>query len=1022
MVIGTNKGRADRRIKRRRSRVSKGGSATNPNLRRGGQLVGREGSSGFSPAQEEAIRKQVAVDQFNALANKFEKQGRADIAQALRSKSATVSRIGFTQGFKAFDEAFEIKAALSKSIRSTQLQNLQKQKARSLAGKELNKTLRQLNAKPKMSQRVKARDNIVKQVLNQQKATGKQILSFGREIKEATKKEVKQFKEKGGVKGFLSRSQSLAVNYVKGIRPLAKVDIEAIKRTPDVVKTIAALKRVQIEAVKVQNGKKPTDKDTKRIISDLKLIKSTQPKIKQTTTNLKTFVESEQGKAIEKVSNAYIKANSLLALGAVGGATISALSKVAPLLTKIGSTVLTSSFVISTLNEARKKGIISTGIKAAIAVTLVGIGARSSLGRTGKAPKGKKITKTEALKSIRNVRKSKLSPRKKSQLTKLIKNAFNKQKLKTKITQRDISKIKGLKKEIKLVKQGKIKKAASQKVKRNVDDLVKSTNTQIKNIKTKLKSKKLKLKTKTKTKINKELFRLKDYVRRLKRLPKSQSLKVRRRFNKIKLDIKVKNFKINKLLKSLPAKVKAKIIKKKITITKGTQNKISSLIKKTKFKAKNIANRIRKIKSPKIKKAIKAKLVKKLKKDLFKLEDSVRRIKTQEQLLKKSLKSKRSKSLNKILQNAKKTIITSERIKSSGKALTATQSKSLKSAKFQKARIKTEKFRIERRLEVGLERKGRLPKSFKKLTKTQRIKIIKNLRLDAKRAKAFKKLPIKQSKELKKINLKLLQLRKAGINKPQSKKSLDIIAKQLSSSKNPNVRKSASQLKKVNQNIRKIESTSGKQRLELIQKTKPEIKKLTSNIKKELIPIKSKIRSFTKILAKTPITSTPPPKVNLNLRALFQATTLLGLIRGVNLVMAQRIQAPSLKKDLFKLEDSVRRIKTQEQKLDKIVEVTNIPKLTTIITTILAPIAVPIGSGLLLQRFLPFGAVPFGSPTQTPKKFGFPKGRLPIKSNFIFISDLAARIRGEKATKKEAKELLQVGRIFTGLEARKRVR
>jgi hypothetical protein len=43
------------------------------------------------------------------------------------------------------------------------------------------------------------------------------------------------------------------------------------------------------------------------------------------------------------------------------------------------------------------------------------------------------------------------------------------------------------------------------------------------------------------------------------------------------------------------------------------------------------------------------------------------------------------------------------------------------------------------------------------------------------------------------------------------------------------------------------------------------------------------------------------------------------------------------------------------------------------------------------------------------------------KQKFVYIPDLVARLEGQKATKSERKELLKVGRIFTGLEDRKLV-
>ena len=57
---------ADRRIARRRARVSRGGSATNPNLRRGGKLVGRTGritKTTDQPTQPTTIASQVQEKQ-----------------------------------------------------------------------------------------------------------------------------------------------------------------------------------------------------------------------------------------------------------------------------------------------------------------------------------------------------------------------------------------------------------------------------------------------------------------------------------------------------------------------------------------------------------------------------------------------------------------------------------------------------------------------------------------------------------------------------------------------------------------------------------------------------------------------------------------------------------------------------------------------------------------------------------------------------------------------------------------------
>jgi len=278
------------------------------------------------------------------------------------------------------------------------------------------------------------------------------------------------------------------------------------------------------------------------------------------------------------------------------------------------------------------------------------------------------------------------------------------------------------------------------------------------------------------------------------------------------------------------------------------------------------------------------------------------------------------------------------------------------------------------------------------------IQVFKEYRDGLKKLKQYRRKVQRHSK--KKVVYKI----------PEVKKIVD--------KKVPTVAKKAKQqTKTVMRDFRQAEVPHGRQQLVLLQKTKVKTKLASKQVLKTKQIVKQQILKTT---TKTLKGKTLVAKLNVVMSTLAGYSLILAIAsRQLSAKLAVQALASE---QLVDVTSKLKQI-TAQALVAKQDVASKLETLTQTITkTILVTITGSVLATQLLTKFIPFTGGGFGiigRGAGRPILYGWN----PVKSrSFIYISDLAARIHGDIATKAEKKELLRVGRVFTGIERRRRIR
>lgn len=538
--------------------------------------------------------------------------------------------------------------------------------------------------------------------------------------------------------------------------------------------------------------------------------------------------------------------------------------------------------------------------------------------------------------------------------------------------------------------------------------------------------------------------------REIKKLPRQQQNVLRRVFNKgFNRLKKLKGKQFKQLKKEVIIKKKISGLEKKLfkTTSFSTRKKLVSQIKGLKGKlGKAISKRERLaldrlLKKPKVqaisKRAARKKIVM-LRREIKSLSGKFKKSKTN--FIRKRI-SKRI--INKELEkNSLLKLVGKKRLPSQSKFrkfLRKDALKKIKAAELKQAKLlRKEKALKELAIRRVITAKGRQPKAL-------RIQPIQSGRHKGKfpffdsrlkktiffnSRKTWRRAVVKQNKnainDLKGIQKSLNKIRSGLLARRAKKPSLRIPGKssKVMVLKNQNIPKETKGIKVIRNKaeffIEKTTKAGTKQQLVLLQKQKVVLKKGIKAFDKKLV---GKQKSLTKQLTvqKSKLLSGLSQVSTSKLLELQKAVTILAAYRIVISLLASSVSSAQIK--LSKLEEvSItgqvqEQAAVQEQATIKALAQVLEPRSLSIVRNVFQSVAIA-GASLALGRFLPF--VP-GLGREPRKRFPLFPSQRGIKAadkNFVFIPDLASRLFGIRATPKQRRRLLRVGKVFSGLEDR----
>ncbi len=262
--------------------------------------------------------------------------------------------------------------------------------------------------------------------------------------------------------------------------------------------------------------------------------------------------------------------------------------------------------------------------------------------------------------------------------------------------------------------------------------------------------------------------------------------------------------------------------------------------------------------------------------------------------------------------------------------------------------------------------------------------------------------------------LKFLDSEKARISRAQRtfRKRTGIKQALQTNNKFTNVQKN--KVKNVVKGNRRVVK-SGRHQLVTEQRTKTT--KLKGEIKNKLKTTKTKYKKGLNQITKL---KTKPPKTFVGtLTKLGEAVVLYGLYLSLLNKQTQALSLVGLSKT--KQAQATAQIQQQAQATAQ-ASALDLGRLSIVIpaaaiaTVFLTQTILRQG---LLSKFIPFSEKGKQTMLGARGSFSFKFTKPPIENRFIFLSDLQSKVFGLKATKKEKRELLTVGRVFTGIEKRK---
>lgn len=786
---------------------------------------------------------------------------------------------------------------------------------------------------------------------------------------------------------------------IQGMANLAKGGAITAREFSQLIDTGMSIKQNQAliskQAKKVKQGKSLSSKDIKRLNNSGNKLTKDLPKLKLGTKNLKIaqdYINSEETKAVRDLS--------ILVVAGYGLSPI--LGKLASF--KAGRVLLKGATVLGTTQlvkvyaaEARKKGIIATGVKAVIELGALGIGLKAGSRAVGKGTRSN-INKfrSDGLKQINNLpvhQRGVMKSSFKKGIKQVAKNLLRPPvKQLTSVQAR--SRLKLLKQaQSKGIKLPKLAKVSRKDILKELSKL--GYNVVKGKIQQKVLVSKLKFKSKISKQINKLLSKSKSSLVKLKAL--KPTLK-KSAWNKLaKIESKIRN--LTSKLKTLKSKAKYRV---------SDQRKVDLINKEIKKYQKQIGS------TPKqLKKAIQFKKARYSFKDI---KGNTRNFNKKKEYI-KALKAEAAKpnfaeSQARLLNKIKTTKIEKGRI-----ALRKEQKELAKI--FQKAK-RTDYVTIKGKKVWQILDKTK-PLGVRRFT--SRKKYLAVLRKVVGKTPTNPKLlrSLKSQSEISSIRKQYLSyLKRYGIeiiNKPISSKVMGKSNKLIS----PETK----QVKRILDTAKKFKPVSAKgsskQQLQLLQKIKTKVK---PTIKPVIKRIDNKIK-INKNQLKQILVDSPIKNINL-INILRESITLLSIYKSLLRQADKRLSSSVLKtSSSSKSAQGISFVQKGVQATESSSATKSISK--TIIKSALATTAVVAGvtvAGLVSNQFIPFPGSPItkggtAAPSTTGVRSGVRSFQPFVQQKFMYLSDLASKFYGVKATKEEARSLLTPGRVFTSLGQRK---